>query len=197
LNFSGASVTIPHKEDMCKLVDEADENCLKSGATNTVTFKDGTIVGNNTDVEALRLIAPNAKRVLILGGGGVARAAIVAMTGIGANVFVATRNSAQAEQLSDELPCSVAPESCLDIDTLINCTPVGMKGGNDEHGDPALALSPMLEFTCSLLVIDTVYTPTNTPLIQRAVDAGCTTVTGDEMFRLQAVAQQKIWATSR
>ena len=197
LNFSGASVTIPHKENMCKLIDEADENCLKSGATNTVTFKDGTSVGNNTDVEALRLIAPNAKRVLILGGGGVARAAIVAMTGIGANVFVATRNSAQAEQLSVELPCSVAPESCLDIDTLINCTPVGMKGGNDEHGDPALALSPMLEFTCSLLVIDTVYTPTNTPLIQRAVDAGCTTVTGDEMFRLQAVAQQKIWATSR
>jgi len=193
LDFSGASVTIPHKEMMMQLVDEADENCITSGATNTVTFDDGKILGNNTDIQALKEIAPNAKHVLVLGGGGVARATIVAMTSIGAQVFVIARRTEQAKQLAEEFACSIAPDNLDTINTLINCTPVGMQGGNDEEGDPALALAPSLEFCEQLAVIDTVYKPKETPLITRAINAGCATITGDEMFRLQAAAQQKIW----
>ena len=135
----------------------------------------------------------HCQRVLILGGGGVARAAIVAMKSLGATVLIATRSREQAKLLAAEFSCEVVTGALDDIDTLINCTPVGMEGGDDEHGDPALALVPALELTPALVVIDTVYKPTTTPLIQRAKDAGCTTVTGDEIFRLQAAAQQKIW----
>tara|TARA_B100000959_G_scaffold286646_1_gene366255 strand:+ start:48 stop:1496 length:1449 start_codon:yes stop_codon:yes gene_type:complete len=194
LSFSGASVTIPHKENMLKLVDDADENCKTSGATNTVTFNGDKIFGNNTDIEALKEIAPNAKHVLILGGGGVARAAIIAMASVGASVIVATRRQEQAKMLTEELPCSLFLDNTEGIDTVINCTPVGMKGGPDESGDPAKLLAPALNIKPPLTIIDTVYKPKETPLIKRANSAGCVTITGDEMFHLQAIAQQKIWA---
>ena len=141
------------------------------------------------------MLAPLAKRVLILGGGGVARAAIVAMQSLNATVFVATRNKDQAKNLAAEFSCEVANEQVTAIDTLINCTPVGMEGGNDMLGNPADSLAPSLKFTPSLLVIDTVYNPLVTPLVQSALDAGCTTITGDQIFRLQAAAQQRIWHT--
>jgi len=193
LHLSGASVTIPHKEQMLKLVDEADVNCTTAGATNTVSFIEGKRCANNTDIEALKELAPQAKRVLVLGGGGVARAAIVAMAQVGATVFVATRRQEQAEMLAEELPCSIAQNNLNDIDTLINCTPVGMQGGCDASSDPATLLAPSLTITPPLVVIDTVYKPRETPLVQRAIKAGCATVTGDEMFRLQAAQQQNIW----
>jgi 3-dehydroquinate dehydratase / shikimate dehydrogenase len=193
LNFSGASVTIPHKENMTKLLDVKDDNCSLSGATNTITCYGNTFIGNNTDIEALAELAHNAKRVLILGGGGVARAGIVAMQSLGAEVFVATRKQEQATQLARDLGCSVAPSELQAIDTVINCTPVGMEGGNDEQGNPLKTLFPSLALNPSMTVIDTVYIPKETPFIKLAREIGCTTITGDEMFRLQAVAQQAIW----
>ncbi len=193
LNLTGLSVTIPHKESMLLLVDAPDKNCKASGATNTVTFKDKKMFGNNTDIESLQQLAPNAKRVLVLGGGGVARGAVIAMSTIGAQVFVATRRQEQAALLAEELPCSIATDQLRDIDTLINCTPVGMQGGCDESGDPALLLAPSMN-GLPMTVIDTVYKPRETPLIKRAAAFGCKTITGDDMFRLQAVEQQKIWS---
>ena len=195
LHFSGASVTIPHKENALRLVGGVDAQSTKAKAINTITIEGDQSIGNNTDIDALALLAPHAKRVLLLGGGGGARAAIVAMQSLNATVFVATRNKEQAKNLAAEFSCEVANEKLAAIDTLINCTPVGMEGGNDPQGNPADALAPSLQFTSSLLVIDTVYKPLITPLIQSAIDAGCSTVTGDQLFRLQATAQQKIWHT--
>ncbi len=193
LHFSGASITIPHKENMMKLLDAEDDNCTRSGATNTITCVENTFTGNNTDIQALVELAPNAKRVLILGGGGVARAGIIAMQSLGAEVFVATRKEEQAEQLASDLGCFIASSELQAIDTIINCTPVGMVGGNDEQGNPLKTLLPTLALTPSMTIIDTVYTPKQTPFIKRAIEIGCTTITGDKMFRLQAAAQQAIW----
>ncbi len=193
LDFSGASVTIPHKTNMLKLVDEADANCKNAGATNTVTFNDGTSSGYNTDIVALASLISGAKRVVVLGGGGVARAAIVASQSVGASVYIATRNTEQAESLATIFSCNVATDNMGKIDAVINCTPVGMEGGNSEEGNPAQALLPSLDIVPSMTVIDTVYKPKETPLIKQANEIGCTTITGDVMFRLQAVEQQKIW----
>lgn len=193
LDFAGASVTIPHKENMYKLLDDADANCAVSGATNTVSVCDRKLIGKNTDIQALEQLAPNAKRVAILGGGGVARAAIVAMKNIGAEVFVATRKQDQAKKLAQGLGCSQATNDIAAIDTIINCTPAGMEGGDDEQGNPLVALLPEFQLCSSMTVIDTVYKPKETPLIKQALDAGCTTINGDAMFRIQAVAQQQIW----
>jgi shikimate dehydrogenase len=156
-------------------------------------FNDGTSSGYNTDIVALASLISGAKRVVVLGGGGVARAAIVAAQSVGASVYIATRNTEQAESLATTFSCSVAADNLGKIDTVINCTPVGMKGGNSEKGNPAQALLPSLDIVPSMTVIDTVYKPTKTPLIKQANEIGCTTITGDVMFRLQAIEQQKIW----
>jgi 3-dehydroquinate dehydratase/shikimate dehydrogenase len=192
LHFSGASVTVPHKENILRLADSEDINCKKAGAANTITIDGSAVDANNTDVEAIETIASHAKQVLILGGGGVARATIVAMQNIGANVFVATRRPEQGSSLSKEFSIDIATQQ-NHIDTIINCTPVGMCGGNNPDDDPLQILAKWIKLDPSILVIDTVYKPKETPLIQRAMSNGCKTITGDAMFRLQAAAQQRIW----
>jgi len=193
LHFSGASVTIPHKEEMIKLANSCNDISVRVGATNTISLHNGTISANNTDVTALASLTFEASNVLILGGGGVARAAIVAMQQHGAQVFVATRRSEQAEILSKEFSCHVASDAKDNIDTIVNCTPIGMEGGNAPEGDPLTALAPSIALNASIRVIDTVYKPKETPLLLRASEAGCEVVYGEDIFRLQATEQQRIW----
>jgi 3-dehydroquinate dehydratase/shikimate dehydrogenase len=202
LHFTGASITIPHKEEMMKLADSCDEISTEVGAANTITLSNQTIWASNTDVPAVASLATDSSKVLILGGGGVARAAIVAMQTQGAEIYIATRRLEQAESLAKEFSCQVAtlenpknsesPEDS-DIDTIVNCTPVGMEGGNAPEGDPLCLLAPWLTLNASIRVFDTVYKPKETPLLIRAKSTGCAVVYGEEMFRLQATAQQQIW----
>ena len=198
LHFSGASVTIPHKQEMLKLVSELggnlDDACSASGATNTVDIRQGIISATNTDIGALSTLINDAKNVLVLGAGGVARAAVVAMKSSGACVCIAARNSDQAAELANDLSCEVATEQLDNIDTVINCTPVGMHDGNDPTGDPALQLTPTLALTDSMCVVDLVYAPPKTPLLQRAEETGCRTVCGEALFEVQAALQQQFWS---
>lgn len=194
LHFSGASVTIPHKEEMMKLADSCDDISASAGATNTISLYKGAISAKNTDVTALASLTRDAKNALILGGGGVARAAIVAMQSNNTDVFIATRRLEQAEALANEFSCHVASEVGDAIDTIVNCTPVGMEGGNAPEGDPLLDLAPYCDLNASIRVLDTVYKPKETPLLLRASEAGCEVVYGEELFRLQATEQQRIWS---
>jgi shikimate dehydrogenase len=82
------------------------------------------------------------------------------------------------------------------IDTVINCTPVGMVGSDDPDGDPLLQLAPALELTDAICVIDLVYAPPKTRLIQRAEDVGCKTVCGEAVFSVQASLQQVFWSSA-
>ena len=118
----------------------------------------------------------------------------MAMTNKGATVYVSTRNKEQAKVLAVELACTVYDDSIQDVDAIINCTPIGMQGKDTQNVDAALQLASQIQFQPSLLVFDTVYLPTETPMIVRAIEAGCKTITGDEMFRLQASKQQQIWS---
>jgi 3-dehydroquinate dehydratase/shikimate dehydrogenase len=95
--------------------------------------------------------------------------------------------------LAEEFSCHVASEEVPTFDTVVNCTPVGMEGGNSPAGDPLHELAPYIELNASIRVIDTVYSPKETPLLQRAKGAGCEVIYGEEMFRLQATEQQRIW----
>jgi shikimate dehydrogenase len=66
LGFAGANVTRPHKQAVVQVCDEADGD-----AVNTLVFRDGRVLGFNTDREILRGI--DAERACLIGAGGAAR----------------------------------------------------------------------------------------------------------------------------
>ena len=177
-----------------KLHGSADELSSEIGATNTITINDGSIQATNTDALAIASLLEGVGKVLVLGGGGVARAAITAMANQGATVYVSTRNKEQSNTLARELACTIYDDSIQGVDAIINCTPIGMQGKGAQNDDAALQLASQIQFQPSLIVFDTVYLPIETPMIIRANEAGCTTITGDVMFRLQASMQQQIWS---
>ena len=200
LGIRGLSVTIPHKELVLKRLAEADDATQGIGAVNTVVFKDGRMLGYNTDHEAAMdslMSAYSEKRklagqsALVLGAGGAAKAIAYGLKRLGADVVIAGRTSARAQQLADRLKCraidwtsrySFAP------DIVINCTPVGMHPNVDATPYDKHHLRP------SMVVFDTVYNPENTLLVKDARTQSCTVVSGVEMFVRQACLQFKLFA---
>ena len=203
LKISGCSVTIPHKQAAFQLADVPDEEADEIGAANTLFQQNDQWHATNTDCEAIeqsvleRLkIMPDVthglgdKRVLVLGAGGAARAAIQAMLRHGARVTVSNRTRERGQQLALEMECGFLlweNRSTEDHDVLINCTSVGMYPMVDETPFPQHWLRE------STLVFDTVYNPENTLLLKQARERGCATVTGVEMFVRQAARQFEIF----
>ncbi len=203
LDIAGYSVTIPHKEQVLDFANVPDLQVDLIGAANTLFKNDGEWQATNTDCHAIAetvdaALAKNpegksgvaTRRVLILGAGGVARAAVSAMQQSGAVVIVTNRSKDRAKKLAEELNCLTVDwsnrgaEVC---DILINCTSVGMHPNIDE--------SPYLQHWLreSMLVFDTVYTPENTLLLKHARLRGCMTATGIEMFVRQAAKQFELF----
>lgn len=201
LDIQGYSVTIPHKREVALLADVQDDSMKEVGAANTLCLDhEGHWVAFNTDYKAIRACVKlglekrlsgnkniSGKKVLILGAGGVARAAAFAMKDEGASVIVANRNQSRAVDLARELGCKNIRwehRSSEFADILINCTPVGMFPESiDETPFPSNA------YRERMLVLDTVYNPENTLLLKQARDRGCETVSGLEMFVRQAAEQ--------
>jgi len=203
LHINGYSVTIPHKEEVLEFANVPDLQVDLIGAANTLFEQDGQWQATNTDCSAIAETVTQAlkdnpnvttdianKRVLILGAGGVARAAVSALQKLGAAVVVTNRTRERAKKLASDLDCLTAEwsnrgaESC---DILINCTSVGMHPKVDE--------SPYQQHWLheSMLVFDTVYTPENTLLIKQAKLRGCATASGLEMFVRQAAKQFELF----
>ncbi len=207
LDFRGAAVTIPHKENLLRFVrergGEVDALADRIGAANTLVVGDaGELSCTNTDCPAAIEALANAMRidrsslrdttVTVLGAGGAARAVVVGLTDAGANVRVVNRDMNKAERLMKELGVREAAGSTSDV--IINCTPVGMAGGPDPDGLPLqLADGEAIELDYSMTVFDTVYTPQRTPLIAEAESRGARVVTGVDMFQRQAAMQFELW----
>lgn len=201
LDFRGASVTLPHKVNLLRLAAECgwklDDDAVQAGAANTIV-RDGDIVRVlNSDVLAIRECVRDlpASRVLILGAGGVARAAIVALRKMNSSIVVSARDASRAAELAREFGIATVEwetvASCR-ADLVINCTPVGMAGGPAPDQSP-VASSQFALFDAKTCIFDTVYTPRSTPLIAAAVSRGMPTITGDRMFLAQARAQFEAW----
>ena len=109
---------------------------------------------------------------------------------MGANVVIAGRTAARAQQLADALKCKTVDWSnrySVQPDVLVNCTPVGMHPNVDATPYDKHHLRP------SMVVFDTVYNPENTLLVKDARSQSCTVVTGVEMFVRQACLQFKLF----
>lgn len=199
LDMQGYSVTIPHKVEVIRSMDEVDPLVKDIGAMNTVVNRGGRLCGFNTDCTgALRAIESamggesplRGKRVVMLGAGGTSRAIGYGMKARGAKLAILNRTASKAEQLAGEIGCEWGPMERLtelEADVLLNTTSVGMHPNVEE--------TPVAEgwLRKGMVVFDAVYNPMETRLLREAKGRGCVTVSGVDMFVNQAVAQFEIW----
>src|SRR5215510_8140617 len=195
LGLRQVAVSIPHKESVIAHLDAVDETARQIGAVNTVTLRDGRLVGSNTDwiglARALERETELAGRnAVVLGAGGTARAAVYALRTRRARVHVLNRGVARAEALARELGAESAGPmdrlARLDYDVLVNATPVGLR--SDESPVPAQALR------AGAVVLDAVYDPPETRLLADARARGARTIGGKWMLVEQAVEQIRLWS---
>ena len=195
LDFQGLSVTRPHKVAIMAGLDEIEAPAEALGAVNTVTRRDGKYIGSNTDwlglIRALEeQTTLQGKSVLLAGAGGAARAAVYGLVKAGADVTVTNRTPEKGRKLSSEFSVGFCPQEELksaDAEILINATPLGMASMTDLTPFPAELLKS------NLIVMDMVYTPSETRLLREARRAGCQVVGGLSMLLNQAAFQFQAW----
>jgi 3-dehydroquinate dehydratase/shikimate dehydrogenase len=197
---SGLSVTMPFKQEILKHLQKTDPLSEKVGACNTlVRSQDGKLYGFNTDVAAVvrpleKRLALRGAKVLVVGAGGAARAAVFGLKEKGAEVFVVNRTVATAQKLAREAKAKTAKREQLaksSFDVIINATPVGMRTERERKAGAQTVLEP--NEINARLVFDLVYNPIDTPLIRAAREKGIPVVTGVEMFVHQGARQFEIW----
>ncbi len=196
LSIQGASITLPFKEAVIPFLDRVDDTAGLMGAVNTIVNENGILTGYNTDAEAvigsLQPFCIEGKKVLILGAGGVARAAAFGIASKGGNIFISNRTIARGKALAGSMngtfwELSRITQMDWKPDVIINATSLGMTPNEDVLAVPEKLLLP------EMIVMDAVYTPVNTRLVQTARERGCRVVDGLSMFVAQAAAQFFLW----
>lgn len=202
---AGANVTVPHKQAVTGLCDRLTEEARQVGAVNTLVWEPRGLLGDNTDAvglaEALRddLVLPDGARVVVLGTGGAARAAAVALGRTAAAVaFVGRRPAAAVEVAALASRCGARRAQGVDLadtgavraaitraDLIINATPLGMEG--EKLPAPFHALAP------GQAAYDLVYNPPDTPFLVAARQAGAVAHPGLSMLVAQATASYRRW----
>ena len=189
----GFNVTVPHKEAIQPFLDTVDEAAHHIGAVNAVIRDGATWRGTNTDaygfITHLRHRVGSLKTVIehvvILGAGGAARAAIVALKEAGAeHILILNRTKATADALAAEFHVKSgeweAQDTLLHHATLlVNTTVLGMAG------KPPLTID-LTGMEANAVVYDIVYTPLDTPLLTAARNRGLQAVDGLGMLLYQA-----------
>ena len=206
LGIEGVSVTIPFKGDALRAASDADDLTRQVGAANTLRrHKDDAWEATNTDVAGF--LAPLEQafgrplagaRAAVLGGGGSARAVVVALLSRGARVTLHTRRREQAEAVTESLrmgPPEGGHYAAPEIgdwpirdgwDLLVNCTPLGSPTMRDESPLPGGPFG-------GRLVYDLTYGAGESRLIREAREAGCQTLDGLPMLIAQAERQFEWW----
>jgi shikimate dehydrogenase len=198
--FSGVNVTVPHKEAAFALAADVDDAARAAGAVNLLIFRNGLFEGRNTDsaglsatlVEHLGANALQGKIATLVGAGGAARAAIIALDALGAKeIRIVARDATRGDTLARDMRQAVKAQvqsfafedwnkAASGIALLVNTTNAGMRG------NPPLAL-PLDPLPREAAVCDIVYNPLETPLLAAARARGHTTVDGLGMLMHQAV----------
>ena len=199
----GANVTVPHKQHVLPLVDEISDLARRVGAVNTISNRDGRLLGDNTDVYGLErsLKLHNASltgcHAVVLGAGGAARAVVLSLEGVGAHrIFVLNRSLDRAEHLRDNLDpapvlaietdTSAARDALATADMVINATSLGWK-----RGELPLTRDQIATIPADALVVDITYRDTD--LLEAARARGLRTLDGLEMLVFQGARSLEIW----
>ena len=192
--IQGLAITMPHKQAILQYLDNADPYTTKIGACNTVVRSgDGKLYGFNTDTSGVvrpleqRLVLNDAK-ILVLGAGGAARAAVFGLKDRGAQVFILNRNTEVGQKLARQAKARTVKRpdlKKLDFDVIIHATPVGL---GDTRESPLNADEIRAKY-----VFDMVYDPAETRLLELARERGAEVIAGSEMFVHQAARQFEIW----
>lgn len=181
--YSGYNVTIPYKKEVMQYLDIIDDHALKIGAVNTIAYKDGKVIGYNTDYYGFynELLYYNIdcknKNAFILGTGGASLALYHALKDLGANTLFVSRNP------KGDLEISYNILKNSNIDILVNATPVGMY--------PNVDSSPLDEETAkrAKYVLDIIFNPSQTKLLKDANS----NMNGLFMLVGQAIKAEEIW----
>lgn len=196
-DWRGSNVTMPLKLDAVALADGASDRAVAAGAANLMMPRDGRLAAANTDVGAVAIILSKLHEakarmgsVTLLGNGGAARAALVALKLVGiTNVRVQARDLAEARKLAVEFGLETGPAPFTEpivSDGLINATPLGMPGRDCLNCD----LERMPD---GGWVFDMVYDPVETPLIEAAHKAGLHAMDGLQMLVEQAASSFELF----
>jgi 3-dehydroquinate dehydratase/shikimate dehydrogenase len=190
----GLSITMPYKQSIVEHLDNTDTHTAKIGACNTVVrAQDGKLYGFNTDTAGVvrpleQRITIEKARILVLGAGGAARAAVFSLKERGAEVYILNRSAEAGQKLARQAKARTAKRADLkklSFDVIINATPVGMDSAKE---------SPLQENEINAkYVFDMVYDPAETKLLKMARAKGAQVIPGIEMFVQQAARQFEIW----
>ncbi|NGZ73762.1 shikimate dehydrogenase [Saccharibacillus alkalitolerans] len=202
--YRGINVTIPHKEQVMRYLDELGEDALRIGAVNTIVNENGRLIGRNTDgIGYVRSLKEEAaaelagRRIVVLGAGGAARGIVYALASEAPQrVTLLNRTTERAKALAREwsdladiaaLPSDRAAEALRDADIVINTTSVGMHPHVDEVPiDPSLLRG-------TEIVSDLIYNPLETKLLRLAGEKGCRIHGGLGMFVYQGAYAFEYW----
>nr|WP_255547853.1 shikimate dehydrogenase [Crassaminicella indica] len=196
LGISGVNVTIPYKVDIIKYLDELSEEAKRIGAVNTICFKEGQIIGYNTDYYGFgKMLHRNDikiknKKAVVLGTGGASKAVVQYLLdyGIGQIAIVSRDAHKGKEKYKEFLVVDYeAVKALKGYDMIINCTPCGMY--------PHIDCSPvkkeeLLNFNTA---VDLIYNPQETLFLKNAKTEGLKAVNGLYMLVGQALKAQELW----
>lgn len=206
MNFRGINLTIPHKVEVLKYLDELSEAARIIGAVNMVVNNDGKLWGENTDGKGFLMSLEDAgvsvagKTIAILGAGGASRAISVECALAGAKkIYIINRNSERGQELTkllqDKTPAEAvyipwqgAVEVPQDADILINGTCVGLYPDVDQK--------PEVDYDTirpGLVVSDVIFNDPNSLFLREAEKRGAKTINGLGMLVNQGALNFKLW----
>jgi shikimate dehydrogenase len=212
LNAFGFNVTMPHKMAVMEYLDEIDEAADLIGAVNTVVNRDGCLTGYNTDGYGFsrsvreKGFELEGSEITIIGAGGAGRSAIVqaALDGV-KKLHILNRRTRSylpaltlAQRISEKTSCQADLTDLDDADSvrdkieasslLVNATPLGMlKGAGRSPVKDLSLLRP------DLFVMDFIYDPPVTALLEDARKAGCSILNGKDMLLWQGERAFRLW----
>lgn len=202
-NFAGFNVTVPHKTAILEFMDKLTPLARRMGAVNTVLIgEDGKLTGFNTDgigfIKHLNTEVPDWPKdrpAFVLGAGGAARAACLALLNAGVPmVMISNRTREKAEAVADEIgqgrmtvvDWKHRQDAVAGAGLIVNTTTLGMVG------QPPLLLD-LTGAPSDTVVYDIVYKPLITPLLSAARNRGLRIVDGLGMLVHQGAAAFKLW----